>query len=305
MSKVSIIIPTYNRADLLIRTVTSVQNQTLKDFELFIIDDGSTDNTKKVVENLAKKDKRIKYLWQKNSGGAASPKNNAIKYCSGKYITYLDHDDEWLPEKLEKQYNYFENNIKKNIGLVSCNIILINKTKGIEGIHKLSRYKTIEDLFLNGGNYAYGNSSIMIPRYIIDIVGPRDENLKIFEDQDIFIRIALAGYHLDFIDEVLVKYHIDETNLSKDFGKSALDYERFIIKYKNELKKYNKTLSAYYRHLGTMYFLAGETLKTRNAFLSSLRLNPSPRNIMTALFTIFGRKFYLFILNLKRKNSFF
>lgn len=303
MPKISVIIPAYNRANLLPRTIKSVLDQTFKDFELIVIDDGSTDNTKEVVEQFVHDDGRIKYLHQKNSGGAAGPKNSAITHCSGKYIAYLDHDDEWFPEKLEKQYDFFERSSSKNLGLVSCNVLIINKDKGMEGVHRMSKYKSVEDLLLRGGDYAFSNSSIMIPRTVIDKVGPRDESLKIFEDQDLFIRIALAGYTLDFVDDVLIKYYIDAANLSKDFRRAAPDYERFVAKHEALLKKYPKILAIHYRHLGTMHFLAGETSEARASFLRSVRIDPSFRNIATACCSLLGKDAYLFLLDLKKRKS--
>ena len=94
LPKVSIIIPTYNRANLLPRAINSVLNQTFKDFELIIVDDGSTDNTRKVVKEFEEKDSRIKYIWQENFGGPAKPTNTGLKISKGKYIAFLDSDNE-------------------------------------------------------------------------------------------------------------------------------------------------------------------------------------------------------------------
>ena len=121
--KVSIIIPTYNRAKLLSRAIKSVLDQTFKDFELIIVDDGSTDNTKGVVEEFQKKDSRIKYIWQENSGAPAKPKNTGIRQARGEYVAFLDDDDEWFPKKLEKQIELFED----NIGFVGCNILIVDQ----------------------------------------------------------------------------------------------------------------------------------------------------------------------------------
>ena len=111
--KVSVIIPTYNRANLLARAIKSVLNQTFQDFELIVVDDGSTDNTRKVVEEFQKKDSRIKYIFQENSGGPAKPINTGIKNSKGEYITILEDDDEFLPQKLQKQVELFETLILK------------------------------------------------------------------------------------------------------------------------------------------------------------------------------------------------
>ncbi|HKK53946.1 MAG TPA: glycosyltransferase family A protein [Patescibacteria group bacterium] len=100
--KISVIIPTYNRANFLPRAIKSVLNQTFKDFELIIVDDGSTDNTKEVINNYLKNDDRIKYIYQQNSGGPPKPKNTGIKIAKGEYIAFLDSDDEWFKDKLKK-----------------------------------------------------------------------------------------------------------------------------------------------------------------------------------------------------------
>ena len=107
MNKVSIITPTYNRSDLIARCIKSVQAQTYKNWELLITDDGSTDSSREVIEELLKSDSRIKYFFQENKGIGAA-RNKAINNSSGDYIAFLDSDDEWHPEKLEKQISLLE-----------------------------------------------------------------------------------------------------------------------------------------------------------------------------------------------------
>ena len=105
---VSIIIPTYNRAHLIGRAIQSVLNQTYQNFEIIVVDDGSTDNTEEMIKEFQKHDKRIKYIrHEKNRGGAAA-RNTGIKVARGEYIAFQDSDDEWLPEKLEKQMDVFQ-----------------------------------------------------------------------------------------------------------------------------------------------------------------------------------------------------
>ena len=99
MPKVSIIIPTYNREEFIVETINSVLNQTYKDFEIIVIDDGSTDNTKQKLEPFSSK---IKLIEQKNSERAVA-RNNGVKNSSGEYIAFLDSDDLWIENKLEKQ----------------------------------------------------------------------------------------------------------------------------------------------------------------------------------------------------------
>ena len=111
MPLVTVIIPTYNRESYLKETIECVQKQTFQDMEIIIIDDGSTDNTRGVVESYAKQDSRIQYLWQANNiGTAGAGRNRAIKIAKGKYIAFLDDDDRWLPEKIKRQVTFMEAN---------------------------------------------------------------------------------------------------------------------------------------------------------------------------------------------------
>ena len=109
---VSVIIPTYNREKTILRAINSVLDQTYKEIELIIVDDGSIDNTRKIVESL--NCQKIKYIYQKN-GGAAKARNTGIIAASGEYISFQDSDDYWYPEKLEKQLAELED---KNADIV-------------------------------------------------------------------------------------------------------------------------------------------------------------------------------------------
>lgn len=102
---VSVIMPTYNSSQFVSEAISSVLEQTFTDFELIIIDDGSTDNTLEVLERFSRLDKRVKVISQENSGGPSAPRNRGIVESSGKYLTFLDDDDLYLPSRLEKALN--------------------------------------------------------------------------------------------------------------------------------------------------------------------------------------------------------
>ena len=107
MPRVSVVIPTYNRAELLKRAIESVLGQTYQDFELIVVDDASMDNTEEMMKDFS--DERIRYIRLKqNSGTSAVPRNTGIKSAKGEYIACHDDDSEWLPQKLEKQVKAFE-----------------------------------------------------------------------------------------------------------------------------------------------------------------------------------------------------
>lgn len=98
---VSVVIPTYNRAHLVGRAIQSVLNQTYQDFEIIVVDDGSTDNTEEVVKSF--NDPRIRYIRHDQNRGGSAARNTGIKMARGEYIAFQDSDDEWLPEKLESR----------------------------------------------------------------------------------------------------------------------------------------------------------------------------------------------------------
>ena len=103
---VTVIIPTYNRANQISRAIHSVQAQSYKHWELLIVDDASNDDTAKIISNIA--DSRIQYIRHETNQGAAAARNTALAQAKGEYIAFLDSDDEWIPAKLEKQVIYFE-----------------------------------------------------------------------------------------------------------------------------------------------------------------------------------------------------
>jgi len=121
--KVSVIIPTYNRNELVLDAIDSVLEQTFQDFEIIIVDDGSTDNTKTHIENYQKNDARIKYVFQKNQGVSIA-RNTGLKAAQGEYIAFLDSDDRFLIDKLEKQVSILDKHL--DVGLVYGTILVEN-----------------------------------------------------------------------------------------------------------------------------------------------------------------------------------
>ena len=303
--KVSVIIPTYNRAHFLPRAIKSVLNQTFQDFELIIVDDGSTDNTKEVVEDFQKQDSRIKYIWQENSGGPAKPKNTGIKNSKGEFLAFLDSDDEWLPEKLEKQLELFEKN--KRLGIVGCNCWNIHtnqKNKKIE--YKIKITKNKENIISNilGKCFINTSSSIIISRFVFDDIGFYDERFKIADDWDLYIRI-LEKYNFDFVEEPLLNYYIHNENISGNSGaiKAAKDgiyiLEKHIEKYNNNLLAKSKIL----RYIGTYYMINNKKLTARKYFKKSIKCAPFYyRNYVNFIISLFGVNFYEKVRSLKQRN---
>jgi glycosyltransferase involved in cell wall biosynthesis len=301
--KVSVIIPTYNRANLLPRAIKSVLNQTFQDFELIIVDDGSTDNTRKVVEEFQQKDSRIKYIFQENSGGPAKPINSGIKNSKGEYIAILESDDEWLLEKLEKQIKVLEE--FKNVGLVSCYAFRIfeDGTKKLYKTPYLELFKKTKwKLFWEKWGII-SPSTIMIRKEVVEKIGFFDEKIKAGADVDFYLR-CIKEFDFYFIDEPLVNYYESEESLSKkQFWKKWIsEYEYILEKYKEDFKECKKAKSKFLRTLATCYLLEGNLEKSRKYLLEAILNHPTNFRLYLQFLLTQTPGLYKKILFLKRKN---
>lgn len=301
--KISVIIPTYNRADLLPRAIKSVLSQTFQDFELIIVDDGSTDNTKEVVEEFQKRDRRIKYIWQeKNSGAPAKPTNIGIMNSTGEFIAILEHDDEWLPQKLEKQIAIFNDSKNNMLGLVGCDVLVVsNKTRYFR-VPKVKKGKTFEK-FLKS-TFICSASSALIRRSVFQDVGLFDENLFSVQDWEMWTKMAYAGYAFKFIREPLLRYYIHGQNITAttSIEKKEKDLDYIFNKYRKYYENNSKLYSTKLRYDGTRYVLANELKKGRKKFLQSIKIYPFNFKAYLYLFlSFFGSKFYYQFSQIKSK----
>lgn len=235
---ISIIIPTYNRASLLPKAVNSVINQTYKNWELIIVDDGSTDNTKEIVRQFSNKDKRIKYFYQENKG-QPSAMNVGVKNSQGEFIAFLDDDDEWLPLKLEKQiYKILQD---KKIGIVYTNSIVIGQQKRYKINPNKFYYKNNTNFFcsLLKGNLITA-SSVLLRKECFEKVGLFDESkiIKITQSQDYDMWLRIARYYkIGYMPEVLVKYNYIQK--ITDWQKRKLAYKAILHIYKKHFNLKN------------------------------------------------------------------
>jgi glycosyltransferase involved in cell wall biosynthesis len=239
--KVSIIVPTFNRAYLVTETIDSILNQTFRDFELIIVDNCSTDDTEKVIAGY--QDERIRYFKNDNGGVIAVNRNYGISQAHGEYIAFCDDDDLWLPEKLEKQLLEFEKD--SGLGLVCTNAVIFNETGELGSFHKTGL--TAADFTLK--SLIFGNlvicSSVLIKKSAIDSIGLFDTAPAIFtaEDFELWLRIA-RRYRLKYIDSPLVKYRIHSANIKKQ-ASAAIKRNRAV--YRSLLDKGVIERSLYYR----------------------------------------------------------
>lgn len=208
---VSVIIPAYHAQDFIGQTIESVIKQSYPNWEMLIVDDGSTDGTREVVEKYLA-DSRIKYLYQENQERAAA-RNLGIRHACGKYIAFLDADDLWLPAKLSLQVAYL--NQHAEVGLCFTHHNLIN-SQGLPLGRQAINFVSGPDQFyrLLTGNFI-PNSTVIVPRFVLDKVGLFDESLPAFgsEDWDMWLRIA-RFHPIHFMDQPLILYRVHKSNTS-------------------------------------------------------------------------------------------
>lgn len=208
MPRVSVVIPTYNRAYLLRKAIESVLHQTFTDFELIVVDDGSTDNTKEVIGSIA--DPRIKYLTQPNKGVAAAS-NTGIRAAAGEFVAFLHSDDLFLPEKLAAQMAMVDND--PSIGLVYS----LFYSSRIGGPKKLQgRCYPPGSRELPEGPKMYLPTTL-IQRSWLEQVGGFDEGLAVSEDSELIWRLCIAGCRMAGVPKPLLIRGKPETTLSRDF----------------------------------------------------------------------------------------
>jgi glycosyltransferase involved in cell wall biosynthesis len=248
MPKVSVNISCYNSEPYIYETIKSVLDQTFGDFEIIVIDDGSTDNTEKILKSFH--DERIKYLYQDNRGLAAA-RNRALSLSSGEYIAFLDHDDIWLPSKLEKQVLLLET--RKDVSLVYSNFfrifpngrkVLVLKKRQPEGM-------IFEPLLYN---YPIGLLTAVVRKQVLEeLVDIFDENLKILEDYDVFMRV-LYRHKAAYIKEPLATHRIHGNRATLMFQDRYADEYSYVAKKFEKLdpffmKKYSRALIHLYGNI--------------------------------------------------------
>ena len=194
---VSVIMPTFNRARLLERAIQSVLNQTYDRFEIIVVDDASRDNTSDVVKSI--RDERVRYIRHEMNRGGSAARNTGIAAARGKYIAFLDDDDEWEPEKTEAQL----------LALRKYDVVLCTSNEHRRG---LERYETRESIDLDDlrkGRFTAGGTAVLMARKNVFENIMFDETLPRCQDWDIFIRIA-KKYTIGYINKALVRYNEGE-----------------------------------------------------------------------------------------------
>ncbi len=214
MSLVSVITPAYNASSYLADTIQSVQSQTYTDWEMIIVDDCSKDDTYSIALTFALKDSRIKVIQHQENGGVAVARNTALDAAMGEYIAFMDSDDLWMSDKLEKQIQFME---KNKLILTYTNYQIFNSDTGkIVKLIKSPKRMTYQSIFRNTG---IGCLTVMVNRNMSgDFHMPL---LRHTEDNCTWQTILKPGYTAYLLDEVLALYRLSDNSLTKNKTQSA------------------------------------------------------------------------------------
>jgi len=269
MPEVSVIIPTYNRADKIFSTITSVIKQTFTDIEIIIVNDGEDD---KSVQDVIDKfdDKRIRLLRNQRKKGSNGARNTGLENANGKYIAFLDDDDSWYPDKIQKQIIKFNESSKKVRFVYSgFEIESIEKPGFSRKIFPPKKGYVANEII--SGNFV-GSPTPLIDISVFAETGPYDENLQSSQDWELWIRISEIT-EFEYVDEVLAKYVIHGNQISTDLNKKIISFDYIMKKHSNLYKKNKKAFASIYKKTAVLSLMNGRIKNCRERIIKALAID--------------------------------
>lgn len=303
MPKVSVVIPTHNRPELLKRAVDSVLAQTYQDFEIIVIDDGTEKRADSTMDKTL--DKRIIYIKNEKSVGAPASRNIGIKRASGEFIALLDDDDEWYPQKLEKQLHIFDK-FGEEVGLVYCGVEIVIEKGG----QVVERNNPFPNQVLNSFNLLLRrnfifNVTIMARRRLL-LENLFDEKFPKNQEWDLVLRLAKVTKFVG-MSERLVKVHslADDKHLGgrANIGNIIKGNEMIVEKYYTDYKRNKEALAYRYFQNGLLRRDNNDFTGAIKDFIKAWKVRPFKLIYPKHLFTIIlGQDFLKFIVRFRRND---
>ncbi|ACL15990.1 glycosyltransferase family 2 protein [Methanosphaerula palustris] len=287
---VSVILPTYNRAHLLPTAIESVLNQTYRDLELIVVDDGSKDSTEEVIRTIT--DERLRYIRYEPNQGANHARNVGIQAARGPFIAFQDSDDDWFPDKLEKNMKLFEmvgpevgvvySGYWKHMGNNQKMYIPFTWVKQRDGDvhHELMR-----------GNFVTTQAAV-VRKECFEKSGLWMEGLPAKQEWELFLRIS-KDYKFAYIDEPLLNSNFTETGISNTNTSVYRGMEMVLNKHYDEFKMFPALLAEHYIRLGIQFASVGEFAKGRTYLKKGAALNRGNLKYQgVALLSLFGETIF-------------
>lgn len=296
MPTVSVIIPTYNRANPLQRTLDSVLEQTYDDLEAIVVDDASTDETAAVMESYD--DPRVTFVQHETNEGGSAARNTGIEHAAGEYVAFLDSDDEWRPRKLERQVDLLERRSDEWVAAY-CGVEMVPEsepgvirklathlfsrrrvTEGMEGGEELVRLVLSDDLHTSAG------STLIVRSDVVDAVDGFDESFDRFQDSEFLIRVLQRG-KLAYVNAPLVRRHESGNPSATDLEAADQHYVRAFSETVSELESEGYDVLGARRYMLGKAHLAEGNLRRGARYLVRGR-RPRPRQYPGLAVTLFS-----------------
>ncbi|WP_157962693.1 glycosyltransferase family 2 protein [Chitinophaga deserti] len=266
--KFTVIIPTYNRADKLKNCLKSLENQTFKDFEVVVADDGSTDHTKAITESFMNSRLNLRYIYNNNWGGPAFPRNKGIEAATGEWLCFLDADDWWYPAKLAVVAAHC--NDTTDFVYHDFDIYVNGKKNGKQHTGRTLKTPVFEDLFINDNCIV--NSGACVRTSLIRQCGgfSEDREMIAVEDYDLWLRCAKQTNRFKYVSQILGGY--DESgvdNITAQDNRQIKRIDRIFAAHVTSLKSADLIQQATYNwsYKKALIYLKMQDLKTARALL--------------------------------------
>lgn len=266
MPEVSVIIPTFNRGTVIEESINSVLSQTYSDFEILVIDDGSTDNTKEIVEKIG--NKKIRFIQLGKNCGACYARNVGIENAKGKYIAFQDSDDIWYPNKLEKQLAFLQRN---SADMTFCQ--LVSKVDGSVYGKTCPRRKYRDSVVTFSEvlkNFSGSTQTFLVKKHCFETV-KFDEKLPRYQDWEFLMQIT-QSYRVIYQAESLVLQKLRKDSISTNPQKGFIALQYVLKKYENEYRNCAKGKANILSYQATFVIQSGG--RADRYLIDSLNLNP-------------------------------
>ena len=306
---VSVIIPAYNVEKYISYTIDSVVAQTYTNIEIIVVNDGSTDQTEKIITEHAKRDTRITCISQKNKG-LGGARNSGIKAAKGEYICILDADDLMFPNKIERQYEYMESNPDCDITYSDLYYFMDDTFDIYSHLMPTPSGNAVYATLVQYGNFINPNT-VFFKKEIFTTCGMFDENLRGSGSEDFDYWLTAAQHNMNFLfqNEYLTLYRIRKNSLTSDgvtmtgttinVLKKQLDFVKTHDEFKSNIPAINKQLFKYRTLLKFAYLRKGDRVSARKIDYGSSMFNFAsylgsllPKKVVNSIFLYLrGNKF--------------
>jgi len=286
---VSVVIPTYNRGHLITRAIQSVLGQTHQVFEIIVVDDSSTDNTGEVVKAIGSE--RIRYIRHTENRGGSAARNTGIEAAKCDYIAFQDSDDEWLPQKLEKQMTAF-GSAPQEVGVVYTGFWRIeNNRRTYMPSRRIRQKEGNIHLSLLRRSFITTQAAV-VRRECFRKAGGFDESLPRLQDWELWIRIS-KHYLFRLVDEPLVVSYYTPDSISSDRIALARAHKLVLEKHFEEIKKDRKLLAKRYLGIGDLLCSERAMKEGRSYLVKAIAAYPlNARALLAAYISLFGATAY-------------